>query len=89
MSPHSVSTVGRSGETRFPSVHFYVCLLPPWSLAQQRKKKSQSPSKLSLPWRPTSITEAERLWVRINTTLNLYTLLSNSIYLLSAAIFSV
>lgn len=65
----------------------FLCLFAP-SL-ELRKVESQSLSKLSLPWCVTSITEAERLWVRINTTLNLYTLLSNSLYLLSPTVCSV
>ena len=50
------------------------------------KAESESSSKLSLPWCATSITEAERLWVRINTTLNLYTLLASSFYLPSSSV---
>lgn len=52
------------------------------------KAECQALSKLSLPRCATSITEAERLWVRINTTLNLYTFLFSSLRVLSPIIFS-
>lgn len=72
-SPASPSSVcpERSGEQPIPSVHFLRLLAPSLELS---KAESESPSKLSLPRQATSITEAERLWVRIKTALNLYTL---------------
>lgn len=90
MSLHFVSVHNLHRQKVWGGLHplsSFPCLFA--SSLELTKAESQPPSKLSLPWCVTSITEAERLWVKINTTLNLYTLLSNSIYLLSTTVFSV